>query len=95
MTEINVTVVYALPDHQEILRVRCPAGASIKSAIQKSGICKKYPDINLESQDVGIYGLRQNPDFPLSDNDRIEIYRPLTISPTEARRLRARSRGKT
>lgn len=92
MNEISITVVYALAEHQEMIRVRCPSGTSIKSAINQSGICEKYPEIDLKTQQVGVYGLRQNLEFELADNDRVEIYRPLSISPTAARRRRAKSR---
>ncbi len=92
MTDLQISVVYALPESQEVITLHCPQGTTLGQAIEQSKICDKYPQINLESQQVGVYGLRQNLDFKLSDNDRIEIYRPLSISPTEARRLRAKSK---
>ena len=92
MAEINASVVYALPDRQVIVKIICPSGTTVRQAIAQSKICVRYPDIDLETQEVGIYGLKQNLDFEICDNDRVEIYRPLSISPTEARRLRAISR---
>lgn len=92
MTEIHISVVYALPDRQEVLRISCPQGSTIRQAIDQSKVCDKYPEIDLETQQVGVYGLKQSLDFNLSDNDRVEIYRHLLVSPTEARRLRAKSR---
>ncbi len=92
MTELHISVVYALPDRQEVVRICCPQGTTIRQAIHQSKVCDKYPEIDLESREVGVYGLKQNLDFNLSDNDRVEIYRSLLVSPTEARRLRAESR---
>ncbi len=91
MTKIHISVVYALPEHQEVVRICCPQGTTIGQAIVQSKICDKYPQINVETDEVGVYGLKRSLDFNLSDNDRVEIYRPLWISPTEARRLRAKS----
>ena len=95
MPKIRASVVYALPDHQETVELLCPQGTTIWGAIKQSKICERYPDINLENQEVGVYGLKQSLDYEIVDNDRVEIYRPLEISPTEARRLRAKSKQKT
>ena len=92
MTELHISVVYALADRQEVVRIRCPQGATIRQAILQSKVCDKYPEIDLESREVGVYGVKQSLDFNLSNHDRVEIYRSLLISPTEARRLRAQSR---
>jgi putative ubiquitin-RnfH superfamily antitoxin RatB of RatAB toxin-antitoxin module len=92
MSRIRVSVVYALPDHQEIVEVFCASGTTIRGAIELSRICDQYPDIDLGNQEVGVYGLKQSLDYEIVDNDRVEIYRPLIISPTEARRLRAKSK---
>ncbi len=42
---------------------------------------------------MGVFGTERDPDSPAADGDRIELYRPLAMDPTEARRLRAE--GKT
>lgn len=89
MRGIRISVVYALPDHQEIIELECPQGCSIGQAIKSSEICDKYSEIDLETHEVGVFGLKQNLDYVLDENDRVEIYRPLTISPKEARRIRA------
>jgi len=36
-----------------------------------------------------VFGQLRSPADPLRDGDRVEIYRPLTIDPKEARRIRA------
>jgi len=42
---------------------------------------------------VGVWGRVQTLDAPLRHRDRIEVYRPLTVDPKEARRLRYRAKG--
>lgn len=91
MENISVSVVYALMDRQDVVRLQCPAGSTVYDAIQVSGLLEKHPEINLAVQQVGVYGVKQHPEFVLSHHDRVEIYRPLLVSPTQARRLRAKS----
>lgn len=93
MTDMSISVVYALAEVQEVVQICCPQGTTIGQAIAQSGICNKCPEIDLDVVEVGVYGLKQGLDFTLSDNDRVEIYRPLLVSPTEARRLRAKSKS--
>lgn len=42
---------------------------------------------------VGIWGRVRPLDTPLRERDRIEVYRPLTVDPKEARRQRYATRG--
>ena len=84
-----VYVVYALPDHQELVTVELPANSTVEDAISESRLLKKHTEIQSENMRVGIYGkIVQNTQI-LQDHDRVEIYRPLTMDPMQARRLRA------
>jgi hypothetical protein len=87
--EISVEVVYALPQKQEILSLMLRSGAMVSEAIEKSGILRDYPEIDLASAKVGIYSKQVKLDAMLRDKDRIEIYRPLIADPKEVRRKRA------
>jgi len=87
--EILVEVVYALPEEQVIISIEVPKKINIKQAIEKSGIQKKFPEIDLSKNKVGIFGKQTTLDHLLSDRDRIEIYRPLILDPKEMRRKRA------
>lgn len=42
---------------------------------------------------IGIWGRVKPLETPLRDRDRIEVYRPLTVDPKEARRQRYRASG--
>ena len=87
--EISVEVAYALPQKQEILALKIRSGATVSEAIARSGILRDFPEIDLASARVGIYGRQVNLDAVLRDKDRVEIYRPLLADPKEIRRKRA------
>ena len=71
--EILVEVAYALPEEQVIISIEVPKKINIKQAIEKSGIQKKFPEIDLSKNKVGIFGKQTTLDHLLSDRDRIEI----------------------
>ncbi|TDP74385.1 RnfH family protein [Roseateles toxinivorans] len=71
----------------ERLELRVAAGTSLAQALVQSGV------VFDPARKVGIWGRVMPPDTLLRDRDRIEIYRPLTVDPKEARRLRYRSPG--
>ena len=87
--KINIEVVYALPDEQMLFKQQLPEGATVAEAIKFCGILKKYPEIDLASNKLGIFGKLAKADTALRDRDRIEIYRPLIADPKEVRRKRA------
>lgn len=51
-----------------------------------------YP-VPLDTLRIGIWGRVRPLQTPLRDRDRIEVYRPLTVDPKEARRQRYAKRG--
>lgn len=86
---LQVEVAYAQPDEQAVLEVTLPPEATVEEAIRSSGILERFPQIDLASNKVGIYGKLTRLDAPLRDRDRVEIYRPLIADPRAARRRRA------
>lgn len=89
-TMINVEVSYALPQRQELIRVSVPEGATVRDAIDASGILAKYPEIDLDKNNkVGVYAKLTRLDTALRDRDRVEIYRPLIADPKAVRKKRA------
>ena len=87
--EILVEIAYALPEEQVIISIKVPTIFNVQQAIEKSGIQKKFPSIDLSKNKVGIFGKKTTLDHNLNDRDRIEIYRPLILDPKEMRRKRA------
>jgi uncharacterized protein len=86
---IMVEVAYALPEKQLIIPVQVSPNTTAEGAIQASGILQKFPEINLSTQQMGIFGKLIRPDTPLRNLDRVEIYRPLIADPKEVRKQRA------
>ena len=87
--EILVEIAYALPEEQVIISIKVPTIFNVQQAIEKSGIQKKFPSIDLSKNKVGIFGKKTTLNHLLKDRDRIEIYRPLILDPKEMRRKRA------
>ena len=50
---------------------------------------KKFPEIDLSVNQIGIFGKLTQLDHVMRERDRIEIYRPLIADPKEIRRQRA------
>lgn len=92
--EIAVEVVYALPAEQRVVRLQLEPGATVKQAIALSGLLKRYPEIDATSLRAGVYGRLAALDYRLAAGDRVEIYRPLTVDPKDARRRRASIKNK-
>ena len=69
-------------------------GATLIDAVRASGMLERHADIDLTQARLGIWGRVQPPETLLRERDRIELYRPLTVDPKEARRLRYRKSGK-
>ena len=86
---MDIEVVYALPKKQEILPVKLPAGATVREAIETSGILRKYPEIDLGKNKIGVFAKLTKSDALLRNRDRVEIYRPLIADPKEVRKQRA------
>ena len=83
---MKVGVVYALPARQTVLSVDVPEGATIQQVLDKSGILKQCPEIDLTAQKVGIYGKAVALDATVPEGARIEIYRPITADPKTVKR---------
>lgn len=86
---LNIEVCYALPNKQELISLKLPAGATVQQALEASGLLAKYPDIDLKKNKFGIFAKLSKLDASLRDRDRVEIYRPLIADPKEVRKQRA------
>ncbi|HEY8354768.1 MAG TPA: RnfH family protein [Methylophilaceae bacterium] len=86
---IKVEVAYALPQQQLIIPISVAEGTTAEQAVLASGIMEKFPEIDLNTNKIGIFGKLVKPDTVLRPLDRVEIYRPLIADPKEVRRQRA------
>ena len=83
---IHLEVVYGTPIQQLLVAVSVPGGTTCAQAIAVSGVSDRFPGENLKSLPIAIWGKVVCSDQQPKDRDRIEILRPLTIDPREARR---------
>lgn len=88
---ITVEVVFALPERQKLVSVQLAPDASVGDALQASGLASTFGDVDFSTLQTGIWGRIAERDEPLSDGDRVEVYRPLERDPREARRELARA----
>lgn len=86
---ITIEIAYALPQKQELVHLKLPAGSTVQQAIDASGLRQRHPEIDLAKNKVGVFGKLTRLDAPLRDRDRVEIYRPLIADPKEVRKQRA------
>lgn len=94
--EIMVEVVYASPTKQKLVTLTVQQGTTALQAVELSNIAKEFPEIELGSLDLGIFaqpldgkGRPLPNEYEVQNLDRVEIYRPLTIDPMQARLARA------
>lgn len=85
---MRVEVVYALPEGADVSVLELAPGATVQDALAASGVAARHAALDLSQ--AGIFGRRVAADTALADGDRVELYRPLTVDPKEARRRRAR-----
>ena len=88
-SKTQIEVAYATPSKQLILECEIDAGTGAREAVKLSGITQHFPEIDIESCDIGVFGKAIAADYELQNGDRIEIYRPLIADPKEVRRQRA------
>ncbi len=83
-----------MPDRQEVLELNVPQGTTLDEAVVRSGIQSRFPEVDIDSLQKGVWYEKLPGSSVLSDGDRIEIYRSLITDAKEARRLRAqKTRG--
>lgn len=86
---VRVEVAYARPETQRLVELLMDVPATVRDAINASGLLEEFPELELESLGTGIFSKPAALEDQLKDGDRVEIYRPLVIDPKEARRQRA------
>jgi hypothetical protein len=92
---MEVEIAYARPEKQRIVTVQVPDDATMLEAVKQSGITELFPEIDLETVDMGIFGkvVKKPAEHQLREGDRVELYRPLKIDPKQARLNRAKKKG--
>jgi hypothetical protein len=91
---IHVTVVYSpVPRDVREIALRLASSSTVLQAVRASGLLPLFPAIDLQTAVVGVWGRKASLSQTLRDNDRVEIYRSLTVDPKVARRERFAKQG--
>lgn len=89
---IEIEVCFALPERQELRKLKVAAGTSASDCIRASKIKDSFVDFDLDTSSIGVFGkLVAAADYKPRAGDRLEIYRPLIADPRDRRRQRASS----
>lgn len=78
---MQIGVTYSEPAQQFWLNLDVPDGATVREAIERSGVLRQFPQIDLDAQKVGVFSKVVKLDTPLRAGDRVEIYRAITCDP--------------
>jgi putative ubiquitin-RnfH superfamily antitoxin RatB of RatAB toxin-antitoxin module len=90
---ISISVVYALPERQDIVELDVPQGTTVEQAVELSKLPARFPEIGARAVQCAVFSRLVKASDVLVEGDRVEILRPLLIDPKESRRqAAARSR---
>lgn len=84
--QLEVEVVYAQPERQQLLRLRVLPGCTAAEAVAASGLL----DLPAKPWMLACFGRRIAEDTQLRESDRVEVLRPLTADPKDQRHQRVR-----
>ena len=83
---LAIEVVYSpAPRRIEVVALVLPEGSTLADALAASGLAARHA---LDGCVTARWGRLAAADTLLCDGDRVELVRPLTVDPNEARRLR-------
>ncbi len=85
-----VEVVAGTRDRQVVRSVEVSPEATVWDAVLKAKLDQEFPDLELDENRIGIFGVRCRADRLLQPGDRVEVYRPLSADPKEVRREMAK-----
>ena len=74
---MNVGAAYDNGRKQVWLKLEVPDGSTVKDVLELSGVLDMFPEIDLATQKVGIFGKLTKLDAVVSEGNRIEVYRPI------------------
>ena len=89
---ISIEVAYATAQQQWLVTLQVASGTSAMDAVKQAISSGLLPaDLNLDALAVGVWSkvLKAPQSYIVKANDRVELYRPLTLDPMEIRKVRA------
>ena len=92
---MKVTVAVALADRQEVVELDLAEGSDVEAALAAARVRERWPELDVDRCEVGIWSRITRRDAPLREGDRVEIYRALAADAKAMRRERARLKPST
>ena len=89
--DLAIEVAFAGTDEQSVVKLCVADGTTAREAVMMSKLPLSFPDIRFSECLLGRFGSRIDEDVRVESGDRIEVYRPLQLSPKEIRHRRADS----
>jgi putative ubiquitin-RnfH superfamily antitoxin RatB of RatAB toxin-antitoxin module len=90
---MNVGVAYADRFKKVWLKLEVPDGSRVREVIECSGLLNQFPEIDLDSQKVGVFGKLTKLNAKVKEHDRVEIYRDITADPETVERRDSEEEG--
>ncbi|GAB4118085.1 MAG: RnfH family protein [Rubrivivax sp.] len=79
------------PGRVDLSPLDLPEGSTVADALRASGVLQRH-GLSLETVDAGVWFRACGLDQALRERDQVQLYRPLTVDPKEARRQRYRGK---
>ncbi len=87
---VNIEVAFGTAERQVLKKFSVMSSATVIEVVLQADLGVEFPDVDWRLAKKGIYG-RVVPDTQVvQEGDRIEVYRPLLMTPQDARRKRAK-----
>lgn len=78
---MQIAVAYVEAGEQFWQQLDVPEASRVQDAIERSGLLRRFPDLDLSTRKVGIFGKVVRLDTALQAGDRVEVYRAITCDP--------------
>lgn len=83
---MNVGIAYDNGRKQVWLKLEVPDGSTVREVIDLSKLIEMFPEIDLDTQKVGIFGKATKLDAVVTEGSRVEVYRPIIADPETVER---------
>ena len=83
---IQVEIAVAYPELQQIFSLIVPVGTTAQEVVLGADLVKLFPELNVGTVPLGVWGKVVRPEYLLCDGDRVEVLRRLQIDPKKTRR---------
>lgn len=74
---MKISVAHAAGSEGKWIQLDVESPITIAQAIEQSSLLNQYPDLDLASCKVGIFGKICSLEQPVNEGDRVEIYKPV------------------